>query len=586
MLARLRASAGPISPSPAPAIDPTARRRASSVPVPVEVHPTRRVHWNVRRREKASDRLFFERTSGAPKTIPTPPLCGSFRGIQDSLDSEAVSLRKISSLEPSLSRFLRNMTQKLREMTTFSRVLTRFLRGVTTCLRARRRAPHRHRFVLPFSSHCSECLLASNAGDSCPGQLGIREKLDVASLSMRIALAGGKSTNILSMNIAHIYHALSCPTPPAHLARAGSPFATASALALLIQIENVPLLALSYSASDLQTRFPSHEVPLCAQKFFKLELTRYQAWRRTLFDLFLLETGSFADQDLIAGLERIVRLQFKRRTNELYALRHALPPTVEIKDLTPSSALQIDRHLDGPLRQSYRAALGLLDRLQDAPLAAGSRHFLPAEIIGRLPPPTGHLYHAPLPPKLDAVYSVAPSRVRAAVPFLYRLSLIAEILSPDLDPSFNDFAEKCLSLWNVDPQEHGFQKPSQVALQSYIRRIGLHAGADYAPPTPVQATVPQAWTDLRSLMRQRGFQKMIQRTFGVSAHAIRTGISPAKMTPEWIQETLQVLPRQERNAFRSGIFVLDELIQHKEFPQDVLPREVSGLTRMREPRRT
>lgn len=404
---------------------------------------------------------------------------------------------------------------------------------------------------------------------------------------MRIALSSGESTNFPIMNITRIYQALTCPTPPAHLARVGSPFAAASVLTLLIRIEGVPLLALSYSARDLQGRFPHDRVPDCAQDVFKQELSRYRAWRRTIFDLFLLETGSLADHDPIAGLRRITRLEYGGRTDEsLRSLGRALPGGFAISQLTFTNALQIDKALGENLRPPFRAALSLLDRLQDAPLAAGSRHLLPAATIGTLPAPSSHLYHAPLPPRLDAAYASAPPRVRAAVPFVYRLCRCAGLLSEDQDPTLEDLARTSMLLWDVAPNEYGFQKPSQVALKSYIRHIGQHAGTGHTPPAPVQATAPQGWADLRACMRQYGFEKLIQRTFGVSKLAIRDELPPAKITPQWIQKTLQNLPRQERNAFRSGLFVLDDLILDEAFPQDVLPREVSGLARKREPRRT
>jgi len=250
------------------------------------------------------------------------------------------------------------------------------------------------------------------------------------------------------MNINRTYEALTSPTPPQHLLRAGSPFATASALALLIKIEGVPLLALSYSAEDLQTRFPHGKVPPCAQKVFKRELSRYRAWRRTLYDLFLLETGALADHDPIAGLRRIARLEYGGRTDEsLRSLGGTLPEGIAINELTFASALQIDQGLNENMRPPFRAALSLLDRLQTAPLATASRHLLPSGPIGRLPAPSAHVYHAPLPPTLDAAYAAAPPNVRAALPFVYRLSLMTGIVLPDDDPSLDVLAGKCVSLW-------------------------------------------------------------------------------------------------------------------------------------------
>ncbi|SDY85881.1 hypothetical protein SAMN05444340_12220 [Citreimonas salinaria] len=384
------------------------------------------------------------------------------------------------------------------------------------------------------------------------------------------------------MDINRTYEALTSPTPPTHLLPAGPPFATASALALLIRIEGVPLLALSYSAKDLETRFPHVMVPACARKVFKLELSRYRAWRRTLFDLYLLETGSLADRDVIAGLKRIARLQFGGRIVEkLNILRHALPDKMEIKELSSASALQIDQRLAGDIRPPFRAALALLDRLQDAPLAAGSRHLLPTGIIGRLPAPSGHLYHAPLPPLLGAVYSEAPPLLRAAVPFVYRLSLITGIISPDQDPSLDAFARTCLALWGVDPADHGFRRPSQVALKAYIRNIGHSVETPFGAPRRKQPEFVDAWSDLREQMRAHGKDAVIQRTWGVSRYAILNELSPAQLTAEWVHETMHSLAGHDRNAFRSGIFVLNDLIEDVSFPDDVLPPEVIGLVRER-----
>jgi len=284
---------------------------------------------------------------------------------------------------------------------------------------------------------------------------------------------------------------------------------------------------------------------------------------------------------------RIARLEFGGHTNQnLRILRRTLPQGMEIKYLTFSSALKIDQQLGEEMRPPFRAALSLLDRLQDAPLAAKSLHLLPSDKIGRLPAPTGHLYHAPLPPRLDAVYSVAPPLVRAAIPFVYRLSLVTGVLSAEQNPSLDEFSEKCVLLWYVDPNDHGFPRPSQFALKAYIRHIRQYAGSGHTPPERKQAPAPQAWTDLRRLMRQHGKHKMIQRTFGVSAHAIQDGLTPAKITPRWIERTLQILPRKERNAFRTGIFVFDDLIADENFPSGVLPSKVSGLKRERKPTRS
>jgi len=82
-------------------------------------------------------------------------------------------------------------------------------------------------------------------------------------------------------------------------------------------------------------------------------------------------------------------------------------------------------------------------------------------------------------------------------------------------------------------------------------------------------------------MRVHGKDKMIQRTFGVSRYAILDEVPPVQITPAWVRKTMQSLEDQRRKAFRSGIFVLDDLINDACLPDHVLPREVSGITRER-----
>lgn len=133
------------------------------------------------------------------------------------------------------------------------------------------------------------------------------------------------------MDIENIYEALTSLNPPAHLLRAGKLFALTTTISLLIKIEGVPLSFLSYTADALDMRFPHDTVPAHARGIFKKELSRYRAWRRTLFDLYLLETGAPADQDAISGLMRIARLEGEGgNATKLRILRHVLPGPVTL----------------------------------------------------------------------------------------------------------------------------------------------------------------------------------------------------------------------------------------------------------------
>ncbi|WP_123585429.1 hypothetical protein [Phaeobacter inhibens] len=350
----------------------------------------------------------------------------------------------------------------------------------------------------------------------------------------------------------------------------------------MMKIEGVPLSFLSYTADALATRFSHETVPSHARSIFKEELSRYRAWRRTLFDLYLLETGSLADQDVIAGLMRIARLEGEESTaTKLLILGHVLPEEMTISDLTYENALEIDKGLNGKKRPAFRNALYLLDRLRAAPLAAASTHLLPREVIGLLPPPSGHLYHAPLPPVLSVAYEAGEPPLRAALPFVYRLSLLAGILTSQQDPTLDELARKCQLLWEVDPAKYGFVRPSKIALKQYIRNIGKHSGITYSPPMPKQSVVDAAWADLRISMRSHGKRSKVNCTSYVSKYALKDQLTPAMITPVWIKKTERSLSGHHRRTFRSGIFVLDALLDDTGFPNENLPSQVSGLVRER-----
>ena len=295
------------------------------------------------------------------------------------------------------------------------------------------------------------------------------------------------------MDIQHIYEALTSPTPPKHLARAGSPFALATAISLLMTIERAPLWTLRYTADELLTRFSKSHVPPCVHGIFKTEKTRYLAWRRKIFDLFLLDQGKSPDTDPIDALIRIARVEFAGSTHQhLYVLRRVLSEQAGIGALTRSEALRIDRTLKPMTRQTFRAALGMLDRLHSAPLAASSSHLLPQETIGRLPPPSGHIYHAPLPTQLEKIHAEAPPLLKRAIPFVYRLSVETGVISSGEDPSLDEFANTSRSLWDVDPANYGFERPNKVALRAYIRDIGKASSTPYIPPPRNQTSLNQA----------------------------------------------------------------------------------------------
>lgn len=391
-----------------------------------------------------------------------------------------------------------------------------------------------------------------------------------------------KATNVLNMDIQRLYEALTSPTPPPHLEPAGTPFQLATHLSLLQKIERVPLLGLTYTAADLCNRFPHEVVPLHAQAVFKKELTRYWGWRRAIFDLYLLDMGKPADMEDIAALTRIARLEFAtEKHKELSILRGMLPANLRICDLNAEKALALDKSLDPKNRAPFRRALSVMDHLQTSQLAQGVKHLLPKEKIGQLPAPSSHVYNAPLPPKLAAQFANGGASLKAAIPFAYRFAVLIKTLSDGDDPTLEELALVLKPMFELDPADYGFRRPNKATFQTYIKRIwdcsslGPYVGISTLSP------VQEAWAKLRKQLRAHGKSDMVQGTYFVSKYAISDGLSPHELSPTWFQNTDQRLSGAARRAFRSGVFVIDDMIQCDDLPGHLLPQSPSGITRMR-----
>lgn len=391
-----------------------------------------------------------------------------------------------------------------------------------------------------------------------------------------------KATNVLNMDIQRLYEALTSPTPPPHLKPAGTPFQLATHLSLLQKIEGVPLLGLTYTAEELCNRFPHDVVPLHAQPIFKKELSRYRGWRRAIFDLYLLDIGKPADIENIAALTRIARLEFTvEKHKELYILRNILPENLRICDLDAENALALDKSLDPKDRPPFRRALSVIDQLQTAQLAQDVKYLLPNEMIGQLPAPSSHVYNAPLPPKLAAEFADGATLLKAAMPFAYRLALLSGALSDDDDPTLDELALRLKPLFGIDPADYGFRSPTQATFQIYIRHIWKFSSLGPYVRARTLSPIQVTWAELRRQLRSRGKTEMIHGTYLVSKYAVADGLAPQELTPTWFQNTDQRLSGGARRAFRTGVFVIDDLIQCDDLPGHLLPQYPSGITRMR-----
>lgn len=77
-------------------------------------------------------------------------------------------------------------------------------------------------------------------------------------------------------------------------------------------------------------------------------------------------------------------------------------------------------------------------------------------------------------------------------------------------------------------------------------------------------------------------EKPASRTLAVSNQARKEGLKPSDLTPQWFTETERRLTKSERSRFRSGAFAIDALFEIQDFPAKLLPKEPSGLQRLRQ----
>lgn len=394
-----------------------------------------------------------------------------------------------------------------------------------------------------------------------------------------------KATNVPCMNVAETYQALTGDAPPAHLLRAGGAFALRTALLLLAEFESLPLVAMSYSGTDLARKFPGDVVPVQAQCTFNSELTRYQSWRRRVLDLQLLSDGTRVDVDPIAGLQRIARIEIGDwAINSFYTLRKVLPEATDPAAVDRSIALRINAELSGFVLSAFRQSISVMDRLQESPLAKATG-LLPAEPIGPLPSDSDHRKHAPLPDKLAEEFERAPANIRSAIPFVYRIAVMRGLISSSDNITMKDLVcgSNEVVLLGLDPADFGFERPTRATLRMYVRRLVRHVGPVDAPRRSSSDPVAQAWAELRLELSGRGLKSVMTRTIAVSNYAVPQGLRPAEITPGWIAETERSLSGRKVTQFRTGIFAIDGLFELADFPSSLLPKGISGLARQRKP---
>jgi len=382
------------------------------------------------------------------------------------------------------------------------------------------------------------------------------------------------------MDVSKIYCDLEADAPPQPYLKAGGAFALRTGLLLLAEFEAMPLFTLSYEGTQLADRYPAHAIPMQCRAVFKGEVTRYNAWRRALLDLQFLSTDHAVDADPIVGLQRLARLEIGAwAANPFYLLLKVLPAGMGPCDLDDKTAMDLNAQLSGHEQRTFRMAVSLMARLQGSELAA-ERGILPKTVIGVPPLEMDPRRSTALPAALEDAYQRAPASVRPAISLVYRLVRHMNLLPISDETSVEDLLtdETEPALYELDPSDLGYRKPSQETLRTYLRTLNRFLGCRGTGKRLRADPVQTAWSELRQALVDRGMLAVARRTFAVSRIATDQRMTPADLSPQWIAATLEALPKSQVNPFRTGIFALDEAIGCEARKRTLLPDRISGLT--------
>ncbi|WP_127902402.1 hypothetical protein [Solirhodobacter olei] len=358
------------------------------------------------------------------------------------------------------------------------------------------------------------------------------------------------------------------------------PLSGVAALELLTRFVGIPLAALDVPPIELSRQFPRNEVPEVARGVFGRELTRYRKWRNLLLDCLLVHTGSPVDADTIDALRRIWRLEFgSAQANRLTEISNLLPSPLGLKDLTRTSAIEIDAKLSGNKRQTFRAGLSVLDRLRDLKIVTDAG-LLPTEKIGYLAKPSAHATAVPLPPQLEEYRAAAPERVKYGLPFVWRLAVTAGILRPaaDVTPAMLVEPEILMRLRALRPADFGFRRPGVEAYRVYLKAI-----ADDLVPGLLERLSHErdpaatAWSELRRRLREAGQHRAEQRLATVGACAARAKLKPEQLTSDWFADQQRQLRGSSVDGFLRGARMLDQLRGSGLLDPALLPAGPSGV---------
>jgi hypothetical protein len=300
-------------------------------------------------------------------------------------------------------------------------------------------------------------------------------------------------------------------------------------------------------------------------------------------DMMLLIHRTVVDEDPRDSLIRACRvLHGKTKAQRLYQHEDRISFDDFIK-LDRQKALEIDSNLSRPDSANFRAALSILDLLRSDALVV-ALGLVEANTIGPLPDPNAHQTHRPFPPKLAALYDEAPKDVRAALPFVWRLACLGGVFKPDtdVDPSALTLASTINQLLQLDPVTHGFDHPKKCRYDRYIAEICNYVEpGSYRREKAVKDQTAEQWSLLSAAINKFVGEKAAIAIREASRVSVPEKLCPTDLNPCWFRSKIQTLSGRKLRLFRQACYALDECRGVDQILDALLPKEPTGIQRIR-----
>lgn len=367
---------------------------------------------------------------------------------------------------------------------------------------------------------------------------------------------------------------------------AGGAFPYLTAMSILTRVSGVPLAASRLNGEGFSRRYPKSTIPEEARVYFKSDVSTYNSWRNLILDVTFLADPGIVDHDPWETLQRAARICRGRAfASRLYHVRSRVGSGILPWELDRKQAVDIDARLSGQDRLSFRQGLGAMDALQKEELALRAR-VLPAVPLGKLPKSSDHFAEFPIPSSLEEFWNAASDTDRNALAFVWRMGVMAGIFSLSDNPRPDDFfaAGRGAVFLELDPGDFGLRRPSKNTYRVYLQRLSFRLSSQGGMALPDEhSDVEKKWLELRDLARsQPGLSAArIGNLAAISTPAIRDGIPPADLDPNWIVARLAELPAQKGRAFRSACYTINELSDAHGTESGLLPIEGTGVVRQR-----